>query len=286
MAGTWRWSAGDSYAQRMAEYLDETALNIFTDGSAYHGPRVGGTGVLVVWVDEAGTEQVDSFESPAYGGATNNQMELEACIEALKIVTTRRSPYDLTTYRKVVIHSDAMYVVENFPRAKSVWPAAKWLRADGNPVENTRQWKELMRLARRLRERGPWLEIKWVKGKKSPRTKAVDKAAKRSAKSPVQRTANVVTVRRKLTDKPVERGSVRMEGQRLTIRIFTAEYQATQKLHKYGYEVMSEKSAYRGCADIIYSDIVLRPNHAFYVRVNSDTSKPRIVKCFRQTDAS
>lgn len=65
--------------------LDEDALNIYTDGSSFSGPRVGGIGIVFVIVNGAGDEEiVNEFDYPGYKQATNNEMELEACIKGLE----------------------------------------------------------------------------------------------------------------------------------------------------------------------------------------------------------
>ena len=66
------------------EYRDERDLNIYTDGSSYSGPRRGGVGILYVVVDESGEERVAPYPRPGYVGATNQQTELRAAIDALE----------------------------------------------------------------------------------------------------------------------------------------------------------------------------------------------------------
>lgn len=62
----------------------EDALNVYTDGSSYSGPRTGGIGIRFITIDEHGNEKILDIEEPGFNGATNNQMELYACIQALK----------------------------------------------------------------------------------------------------------------------------------------------------------------------------------------------------------
>jgi ribonuclease HI len=141
-----------------------------------------------VLVDGQGNEEQREEVLTGYAGATQNQMELEAPIHALKMVTGRHPPFEPSRYRKIVIKTDATYVAENFG------PAA----------------------AKRV-------SIIWVPGKKSPRTKAVDKLAKASAKEASPRQFKPAEVRRKRTNQPIEIGSVRMDGQVMTIHIFKSE---------------------------------------------------------------
>ena len=63
----------------------EGDLKIYTDGSSLSHPRIGGFAFKFVFLDEvSGNEITKDFEYKGIKGATNNQMELKACIEALK----------------------------------------------------------------------------------------------------------------------------------------------------------------------------------------------------------
>jgi hypothetical protein len=86
-------------------------------------------------------------------------------------------------------------------------------------------------------------------------------------------------VRRKKTSKVTDMGSVEMLGQRLTIRIVSADYLTVQKLHKYRYEVMSPGSPFFGNIDFAYSDdALMRPGHVYRVSMGKDLKNPRIAK--------
>ncbi|MGA2455611.1 MAG: ribonuclease H [Solirubrobacteraceae bacterium] len=264
------------------EYLDENDLNIYTDGSSYASPRRGGIGILFVTVDDEGNERTDEYPLPGYDGATNNQAELEACIEALRAITKRRPFIDPAPFRRIVIRTDSKYVVENYSHALYEWQSNKWMKRDGNPVANAQQWEELIKLIFRAGKR---VEIRWVKGhRKSAHNKTADKLAKESAAQRSGQRLSIVKVRRKKSDRSVEPGSVAMRGQRMTIRIVTDEFLRTQRMNKYKYEVMSARSEFRGCIDVIYSEpgIHLSAGHTYYVQVNAEPRRPRVVKMFRE----
>jgi ribonuclease HI len=264
------------------EVRDERDLNIYTDGSSYSGPRRGGVGVLYVTVDEYGEEVVEDYPLPGYEGATNQQMELRAAIEALLALVTRRAPVSVVPWRRIVVWTDSTYLIDGFDSARFTWPHTDWMTRDGNPVANAALWKELVRTAGRTGKR---VEFRWVKGhKKSVHNKAVDKLAKGSAARQIGQRVSYVKVRRKTTAQSVEVGSVRMNGQLLTIRIITDEYLEIQRLNKYKYEVMSKASTFHGKVDLIYSspDIYLSAGHTYRVRVNEDTKAPRVMKIFRE----
>jgi ribonuclease HI len=255
----------------------ENTLNIFTDGSSLGSPRAGGIGVRFVIIDAYGEEQVQDLEFAGYKNATNNEMELHACIVALKEAMKADIPPNIT---KVVIQTDSLYVVDNYNKAMFEWPKTRWLNRKGRPVLNAHLWKKMVKC---FREIGMRVEIKWVRGhSKSKHNKAADRLARASARMPLNKPFTHVSVRRKTTGKSVDIGSVGMNGQRVTIRIITSEYLTVQKVWKYKYEVISKNSRYRGHVDIIFSQHFLSSGHTYYVRVNSDTSNPRIEKLFRE----
>lgn len=266
----------------MVEYRDERDLNIYTDGSSYSGPRRGGIGILYVTVDENGEEVAETFPRPGYAGATNQQMEVRAAIEALSALVHRRAPTSASPFRQIVIWTDSRYLVEGFDSARFIWPQTDWMTRAGNPVLNAPLWQELIKVAGRTGKR---VDIRWVKGhKKSIHNKAADKLAKQSAASQGGARASIVKVRRKTSTKSVEIGSVEMRGQLATIRIITDEYLPVQKLNKYKYEVLSRASAFYGNVDLIYSsaDVYLSAGHTYRVRFNSSTEAPRIAKVFAE----
>ena len=257
----------------------ENALNIFTDGSSMGSPRRGGIGVRFVIIDSSGKEQVQDFEFAGHRNATNNEMELQACIVALKEAMKQNLPPNVT---RVVIQSDSFYVVDNYKKAMFQWTKTRWLTRSGRPVLNADLWKDLVKCFQKIRMP---VEIRWVKGhSKSEHNKAADRLARQSAMSAFKAPLTHVSVRRKITDKSVDIGSVELTGQRITIRIITSKHLTVQKVWKYKYEVISKHSRYRGNVDIIFSENFLSSGHTYYVRVNSDTSNPRIEKVFREIE--
>lgn len=261
----------------MTGVLVENALNIYTDGSSLGSPRSGGIGIRFILVDEIGNEETSDSFHPGYQGATNNQMELQACLTALD--EARRRGLCRRTQR-IFIHTDSMYVCDNVTKAMFEWPKTQWHTRSGTPVINTDLWKALLKA---IRACGCRVEFRWVKGhSKDPHNKAADKMARQSAKAPLNPPLTQVSVRRKRTAESVAMGSVVMSGQRLSIRVMTCEYLHAQRVWKLKYEVISKASPYRGKVDVIFSDELLKDGHSYYVRVNDNTRNPRIVKAFRE----
>lgn len=261
------------------DVLDELAINVFTDGSSYSRPRRGGIGIRIITVDIDGHEVIHDEQPLGVQSATNQQMELQAPIEALRFLSGRTSHVDPADFSKVVIHTDSRYVVEGHISALYTWPTSGWMTRDGNPVANAQQWKELVRQIHRIGRR---VEFKWVKGHKaSVRNKAVDKVAKNSARGALRPPLNVTGVRRETTAKSVERGSVQLTGQRLTIRIITDEYLRMQRCYRYRYEVVSRASRFHLLVDIAFSDQPMRAGHTYFVLMGAKTAAPRILKVYR-----
>jgi ribonuclease HI len=257
--------------------LEHNALNIFTDGSSLGSPRAGGIGIRFVLINPSGEEIVQDFEFIGYKSATNNEMELYACIMALKEAIKKVLPSNVT---KIVIHTDSRYVVDNYKKAMFEWPNTRWLNREGRPVLNANLWKKLVKCFQKIHM---FVEIKWVKGhSKNEHNKAVDRHARDSAKIPLNKPLSHVSLRRKKTKKSVEVGSVEMNGQRITIRIITSEKLNVQRIWKYKYEVISKVSKYRGNVDIIFSEHFLSTGHTYYVRLNCNSRNPRIEKVFRE----
>jgi ribonuclease HI len=257
--------------------LVENTLNVYTDGSSFESPRAGGVGIRFILVDELGDEQTEDSWHPGYRGATNNQMELKACVIALAEARRRGL---CKGKKKVLIHTDSMYVYENYKKAMFEWPKTRWHTRSGTPVLNTDLWKELVKA---IKATGCRVEVTWVKGHSRDRhNKAADKLARQSAKAPYHAPPAHVSVRRKLTSQSIDRGSVPMSGQRLSIRVITCEYLSTQRVWKLKYEVISKASPDLGKVDIVFSDDLMKDGHSYYVRFNTVSNNPRVVKVFRE----
>jgi|SRR5579862_1842044 len=267
----------------------DEALTVFADGSSLPGPRRGGIGIRFVSCDRLGAETTWDLEETGYPGATNNQMELVAVTTALREIQSRRFPADLLdAARRIDIYTDSRYVVDNINAAAHTWRNTGWTTRDGYPVENADLWKDLVRELAKVR-RLKRTEILWGKGhtRDNPHNAAADTLAKASASRATRKPLTHAAVRRKKTDKSVERGSVELRGQRLTIRVITAEYLAAHGLHKLRYEVVSRRSPFRGNVDIAYSDDPrLRAGHTYFVTMSADANPPRIAKCHREIAAT
>ena len=254
-------------------------LKIYTDGSSYSGPRTGGVGIRYVSVDENGDEVVEDVEVPGFKGASNNKMELYACVKGLEEAIRYR---DLSLVATIEIYTDSMYVADNYKLAMFEWSVNRWRNREERPILNAELWKDLVKLIKKSPRR---VNINWIKGHgKDIHNKAVDKLAKKSAKNPLNSPLTVVGVRRKQTKKTTEIGSVEMRGQRVSIRIITTEYLPIQRMFKHKYEVISKFSKYYGNVDEIFCSEVMREGHHYEVLFNKNTANPCVLRILREVE--
>ena len=257
--------------------MEENALNIYTDGSSFQHPRKGGVGILYIYIDRLGNEIRKEFPLNGYQDATNNKMELNACILALENI-----PYfgDNITYKDIYIFSDSKYVICNVQNAMFTWPKNKWCKSGGGPVLNASLWKKLIKEMQNTKKR---VYFRKVKGHaKDQNNKKVDKLAKESAKNATNKPISVHKLRRKISKEKTQIGSVHLNGQRLTIRIIDSEYLKVQKTYRYRYEVMSKASEYFGCVDFLVTNLNVNPGHVYYVKMNTNQSNPGIDKIYKE----
>lgn len=256
---------------------DEFTLYVYTDGSTYYSPRQSGVGILFLYSGDDGGEEIYELDESGYKGGTIIEMEIKACTIALIEAASNEL---FSEYRNVIIYSDSQFVVDNYKRAELIWSKNKWKRRSGAPVVNTVAWKEFIRAKRKL---GKPVEIKKVKAhSRNIYNRLADKLAKRSAKLPLKKPHQVVQVTRKKSKKFTEKGSVRMLGQILQIRIIQRQYFHEHKIDRYRYEVVDKDSKYYDFVDFIYSEFHLKRNHYYEVRVNENQEYPKVVEVLRE----
>jgi ribonuclease HI len=258
----------------------KNTIYIYSDGSSLQKPRRGGIGIRYVYLDEYEEEVRIDLDEYGYKSGTNNQMELKAVIFGLKKLHQQDIPIK---FNLVEVRTDSQYVTGNLNYAKYSWPKSQWKNKSGRPIENSTLWKELVNLITKIHCK---VEIIWVKGHdKDIDNKAVDKSAKKSAKSILAPAITPIKVRRKLSSLKTSIGSIGMEGQKVQIHIISEAYMKLPKLSKYRCEIISKRSKYFGHIDLIFSELhYLKAGHKYYVKFNSDNDNPRILKMFKELD--
>lgn len=105
---------------------------IYTDGACSGNPGPGGWGTVLFY----GTHKKEM--SGFVPETTNNRMEMQAAIEALKVL---KEPC------KVKLHSDSAYLVNCFKQGwHKNWVKNGWKNSKKQPVENQDLWKEILSL--------------------------------------------------------------------------------------------------------------------------------------------
>ncbi|WP_297359522.1 ribonuclease HI [Acidiferrobacter sp.] len=116
---------------------------IYTDGACRGNPGPGGWGAIL---EAGGHERTLSGAEPA---TTNNRMELQAAIAALKALN-RACEVELVT--------DSQYVRRGITEWLAQWKRRGWLTAARRPVANADLWRELDAAADRHTVRWHWVK--------------------------------------------------------------------------------------------------------------------------------
>lgn len=120
-------------AEVLSKYRGGPRSGVFTDGSAVPNPGAGGWGA--VWVND------DKVQAQQYGhdpDTTNNRMELQALIEAFKML-----PEDAATD----VFTDSRLCVDTITTWAPGWERKGWKRKSG-PIKNLELVRELLALYR------------------------------------------------------------------------------------------------------------------------------------------
>ncbi len=117
---------------------------IYTDGACSGNPGKGGWGAVLKYGEI--TKQISGYSDLT----TNNKMELQAVIEALKLLKKRCD---------VEIFTDSVYVKDGITKWINSWKMNNWKTSKKEPVKNKELWIELDNL--RNQHNINW---NWVKG--------------------------------------------------------------------------------------------------------------------------
>ncbi|WP_413200677.1 ribonuclease HI [Nostoc piscinale] len=99
--------------------------SIYTDGACTGNPGPGGWGVVVYFQDGGVHEMGDTASH-----TTNNKMEMQAAIAALKYFHASKQSQPITLY------TDSEYLINCVTKWVKNWKKKGWKKADGNPVQN------------------------------------------------------------------------------------------------------------------------------------------------------
>lgn len=121
------------------------SIKVYTDGACRGNPGPGGWGVYI---------QLNDEEKDLYGGnpeTTNNQMEMQAALEALKYLKDEDMVIELYT--------DSNYLRQGITEWIHNWKKNNWKTAAKKPVANRDLWIEISDLNEKMN-----VQWNWVKG--------------------------------------------------------------------------------------------------------------------------
>lgn len=110
-------------------------VTIYTDGACSGNPGPGGWGAVLIY------KNTKKEISGAKKNTTNNEMELTAALESLKML---KFPC------KVDLYSDSAYLVNGFLQGWIYnWQKNNWQTADKKPVKNKEIWEQIYDLTKK-----------------------------------------------------------------------------------------------------------------------------------------
>ena len=121
------------------------SIKVYTDGACKGNPGPGGWGVYIIH----GSDEIELFDGNP--NTTNNQMEMQAAIEALKYLKGENQPIDLYT--------DSNYLRQGITEWIFNWKKNNWRTASKKPVANKDLWIEISELSSVMA-----VNWHWVKG--------------------------------------------------------------------------------------------------------------------------
>lgn len=121
-------------------------IQIFSDGACSGNPGPGGWGAVILFPSDQVLELGDGEAQ-----TTNNRMEMQATIEALRILETHLQP--------IRFYTDSTYVIRGITQWIFGWKKRGWKTAEGGEVSNKDLWEEILKL---VQKRGAAGKIEWL----------------------------------------------------------------------------------------------------------------------------
>ena len=121
------------------------SIKVYTDGACKGNPGPRGWGAYIIH----GSDEIELFDGNP--NTTNNQMEMQAAIEALKYLKEENQPIDLYT--------DSNYLRQGITEWIFNWKKNNWRTASKKPVANKDLWIEISDLSSVMA-----VNWHWVKG--------------------------------------------------------------------------------------------------------------------------
>ncbi len=126
-------------------------IDVYTDGGCHGNPGPGAWAYVVRAV--AGSEATFREDAGGDPQTTNNRMELEAVIRALRAVAEH-----FGTQGDVTVHTDSQYVRNGITSWIATWMRNGWMTSARKPVKNQDRWIRLHELAVLVNPRWEWVK--------------------------------------------------------------------------------------------------------------------------------
>lgn len=124
--------------------MEAKKVKIYTDGACSGNPGKGGWGAVLIYGDNK--KEISGYSELT----TNNKMELQAVIEALKL---------LKRQCEVELYTDSVYVKDGITKWINNWKKNNWKTSKKEDVKNKELWIELDNLTQQHN-----IKWNWVKG--------------------------------------------------------------------------------------------------------------------------
>lgn len=122
-------------------------IEVYTDGACTQGafmPWPGGWAALVMI---NGQKVLAAFDGKLH--TTNNEMELTAFLEGLKLV---EQEFGISDNNQVVVFTDSAYITNCFKQKwYEKWIQNGWMTANDQPVKNVELWIQIFKMVEKIK---------------------------------------------------------------------------------------------------------------------------------------
>ena len=137
----------ESAKRHLSDHTSPIKATVYCDGACLGNPGPGGYCAIVHI-----SGQPELTVSGSKTMTTNNEMELTAAIEGLKVAVSRGA-------KEISIVSDSEYLIKGMSGWIKGWIRNGWKTSKGEPVKNRSLWEELYRLSQ-----GRSVTWNWIRG--------------------------------------------------------------------------------------------------------------------------
>jgi ribonuclease HI len=124
--------------------------SLYGDGACKGNPGIGGWGAVAYFTDGSVVEM-----GGREAATTNNRMEMQAAIEAMKFFVQSGQTIPCTLY------TDSEYVIKGVTSWLKGWKSRGWKTAAGKPVLNQDLWEVLDKLSNTIRLQTQGKPLRW-----------------------------------------------------------------------------------------------------------------------------